>query len=152
MSANPPPAVPDAGAGWPAFATPLTGAGQVEAVRTGDKILIRGSNVTGATEPYLAGHFPGFRIFPGVFLIEALRQAVWAALGERGGQFPDIVALRSVRFLAPLLPGDEMSLAASADMRPAGQPFTVSARCCRLDGSPVAKLTVVFRYGGCDGA
>jgi 3-hydroxymyristoyl/3-hydroxydecanoyl-(acyl carrier protein) dehydratase len=52
-----------------------------------------------------AGHYPGAPILPGVFLIEALFQAVSTALG-------DDVRLEQIvlcRFYSPLLPGDELS-------------------------------------------
>jgi 3-hydroxyacyl-[acyl-carrier-protein] dehydratase len=100
-----------------------------------------------AGAPYLQGHFPNFAIFPGIFLIEAVRQAVAIALGEANGLLPEIRRLRSVRFLAPLLPGDSMSLEATMAQSTDGRTWAVEARCSRSDGVTAARLKLDFCYG-----
>lgn len=96
-------------------------------------------------EPYLHGHFPGYPIFPGVFVLEAVCQAMVAAFGELGwdGPAPSVTTVQSLRFLAPLLPGDEMALvvtAASADQ--VGWRVTAQAR--RSDGTVAARARATF--------
>lgn len=63
--------------------------------------------------PVLAGHFPGFPIWPGALLLEAMAQttAIWL-LHERGGLEPgEVPVLGAVdcRFLRPVFPGAEVS-------------------------------------------
>ena len=99
-----------------------------------------------AAESYLAGHYPGFRILPGVFVIECVRQAVSAAFGD--GTPIRLRQLSSVRFLAPLLPGDELRLEISARPDPATAAIMVRARCLRADGAVATKLSAEFSSGG----
>ena len=62
-------------------------------------------------EPFFRGHFPGNPLVPGVILAEALAQAAGIAAGEPGRTFR-LSAIRSMKFPAPALPGDEIHLAA----------------------------------------
>jgi 3-hydroxyacyl-[acyl-carrier-protein] dehydratase len=60
------------------------------------------------TEPVLAGHYPGFPILPGVYLVEHAHQVA-------SGSAPDGVELvltgvDSARFHGPVLPGDVVSV------------------------------------------
>lgn len=69
--------------------------------------------VTG-DEPFLAGHFPGNPIFPGVLQLEALAQAGAVALlaHERyAGSLPLFGGVEGARFRRQVRPGDEMALA-----------------------------------------
>jgi 3-hydroxyacyl-[acyl-carrier-protein] dehydratase len=129
------------------FAAPLRAIDRAECTQAGDRLVIHARKTIVATDPYLGGHFPGFMVFPGVFVIEALRQAVAAALGESDGMVPEIHALRSVRFLAPLRPGDELMVEATLGPVVAGQAFDVTARCRRGDGVTVARIVAAFGYG-----
>ena len=54
-----------------------------------------------ADHPALPGHFPGRPIVPGVLLLDAVMQAAGLAQG----------LLRRAKFLAPVLPGDEVEIA-----------------------------------------
>jgi 3-hydroxyacyl-[acyl-carrier-protein] dehydratase len=68
--------------------------------------------VTG-DEPFLAGHFPGNPIFPGVIQLEALAQAGAIALlsDERyAGTLPLFGGVEDVRFRRMVVPGDELVL------------------------------------------
>jgi 3-hydroxyacyl-[acyl-carrier-protein] dehydratase len=68
--------------------------------------------VTG-DEPFLAGHFPGNPIFPGVLQLEALAQAGAIALlsDERyAGTLPLFGGVEDVRFRRMVTPGDELVL------------------------------------------
>ncbi|MGH8880314.1 MAG: hypothetical protein ACRD0P_23665 [Stackebrandtia sp.] len=101
-----------------------------------------------ATDPYLGGHFPDLTIYPGMFLLESLHQAVLACVGTREGVLPRIVGVRSIRCLAALAGGDELTL--DGGIRPSAQPdrFRVEARCRRGDGVCAATLVVDFGYPG----
>jgi 3-hydroxyacyl-[acyl-carrier-protein] dehydratase len=68
--------------------------------------------VTG-DEGFLAGHFPGRPIFPGVIQLEALAQAGAIALlaDERyAGKLPLFGGVEDVRFRRQVVPGDELHL------------------------------------------
>ena len=68
--------------------------------------------VTG-DESFLAGHFPGRPIFPGVLQLEALAQAGAVAVlaDERyRGKLPLFGGAEDVRFRRQVVPGDELRL------------------------------------------
>jgi 3-hydroxyacyl-[acyl-carrier-protein] dehydratase len=69
--------------------------------------------VTG-DEAFLAGHFPGNPVFPGVIQLEALAQAGAIAVlsDERyAGKLPLFGGVEGVRFRRLVRPGDELALA-----------------------------------------
>jgi len=64
-------------------------------------------------EPFLAGHFPGNPIFPGVIQLEALAQAGAIALlsdPRYAGTLPLFGGVEDVRFRRMVVPGDELVL------------------------------------------
>lgn len=60
-----------------------------------------------ADHPCLPGHFPGRPVVPGVVLLDEALALVLAALG--GGR--RVAGMPSVKFTAPVLPGDEVRVA-----------------------------------------
>lgn len=97
-------------------------------------------------DPFLAAHFPGFTVYPGFFMVETLRQAVVLACDEERGGRPEIVAIHSARFLAPVPGGDGFELEALVPPPDQCGSFVVSAVCRRDDGTTAATLKVGFRY------
>jgi 3-hydroxyacyl-[acyl-carrier-protein] dehydratase len=86
----------------------------VDAVRacTPGEQVTASYRVTGE-EPFLAGHFPGNPVFPGVLQLEALAQAGGIALlsDERyAGKLPLFGGVEDVRFRRLVRPGDELVL------------------------------------------
>jgi 3-hydroxyacyl-[acyl-carrier-protein] dehydratase len=65
-------------------------------------------------EDFLAGHFPGNPVFPGVLQLEALAQAGAIALlsdARYAGSLPLFGGVEDVRFRRMVKPGDEITLA-----------------------------------------
>lgn len=74
--------------------------------------VVASYRVTGE-EDFLAGHFPGRPLFPGVIQLEALAQAgAIAVLAEPRftGKLPLFGGLEKVRFRRQVVPGDELRL------------------------------------------
>ncbi|MEU7619876.1 3-hydroxyacyl-ACP dehydratase [Micromonospora rifamycinica] len=110
-------------------------------------------------DPNLAGHFPGQPIYPGVFVVETLCQAMTQAVPGA----PRLRTVTSVRFLAALLGGDEMELtldvrpstpapstpapAGSAPATSAPSGWEVRGVARRTDGTVTAQLRAVFDAG-----
>jgi 3-hydroxyacyl-[acyl-carrier-protein] dehydratase len=83
----------------------------VDDLQAGVSITAR-YRVTG-DEAFLAGHFPGNPVFPGVIQVEALAQAGAIAVlaDERyAGRLPLFGGLEKVRFRRLVRPGDELEL------------------------------------------
>jgi 3-hydroxyacyl-[acyl-carrier-protein] dehydratase len=83
----------------------------VDAFEPGVSITAR-YRVTG-DEPFLAGHFPGNPVFPGVIQLEALAQAGAIAVladARYAGKLPLFGGVEKVRWRRLVRPGDELLL------------------------------------------
>ncbi len=87
-----------------------------------DKILeieegkrIVGLKNVSVNEPVFQGHFPGFPLFPGVYILEALAQAggilMIKSLNLEIGKYAIVFAgIDGARFKKPVYPGDQLLL------------------------------------------
>jgi 3-hydroxyacyl-[acyl-carrier-protein] dehydratase len=58
-------------------------------------------------EAFFQGHFPGDPIVPGVLVTEAMAQTAGIAIGGPGKTFL-LTAIRAMKFLRPIRPGEEI--------------------------------------------
>jgi 3-hydroxyacyl-[acyl-carrier-protein] dehydratase len=76
----------------------------------GDRALIAYQTVPTAG-PFVDGHFPGFAVWPGALLVEAMAQtAAVYLLGDRtlGPDEMPVLGAADCRFLRPVFPGDRL--------------------------------------------
>jgi 3-hydroxyacyl-[acyl-carrier-protein] dehydratase len=95
---------------------------------------------------YQRAHFPGIPVFPGVFVIEALVQAVGATLARPDGRRPDVASIKSLRLSAPVLGDDAMTMEIVVEGASDAPSFEASAECTRGDGTRTARLVALFRW------
>jgi 3-hydroxyacyl-[acyl-carrier-protein] dehydratase len=84
----------------------------VDALEPG--VSVRARYVVSGGEPFLAGHFPGNPVFPGVLQLEALAQTGAIAVladARYAGKLPLFGGAEEVRFRRVVRPGDELVLA-----------------------------------------
>ncbi len=96
-------------------------------------------------EWYLAGHFPGRPIMPGVLMVEAMAQAgAVAVLSEpsNAGKLALFAGINDVRFKRLVTPGDELELVCELD-RLRG-PIGRGAATASVDGELAVKGTLLF--------
>jgi 3-hydroxyacyl-[acyl-carrier-protein] dehydratase len=83
----------------------LPSAGSLEVLsRTADHVS--GMVKTDPADPVFAGHYPGFPLLPGLYLVEFTHRTV---LAVADGQ-PTLDAIEICRFLKPVYAGDEVIL------------------------------------------
>lgn len=129
----------------PWYAAPLAACDQVAVAPVPPGWRVTGRTRIRGDGPYLAAHFPGLTIFPGVFVLEAVVQAVGQALGDRAGRPLRLAELGSLRLRTPLFPGDWLCLRAEV-VPESDRSVVVRAGCRRDDGVPAAGLTLRCRW------
>ena len=82
-----------------------------QVIERDERRLVAIKNVT-AAEEYLADHFPGFSVLPGVMMLEALVQAGRLLVSEHGkGDKPLVLAqVRNVRYGNMVRPGQSLKI------------------------------------------
>lgn len=96
-------------------------------------------------DPYIEGHYPQFKVYPGVFIIESVQQAVHYFIKETRGKSvnPELTTIPSVRFTAPLVPSDTLDIHCACLTDDDGA-LVVKARCTN-GRVKVARMTLGFR-------
>ena len=105
----------------------------------------RGIKCVSANEPFFQGHFPGFKVMPGVLILEALAQVGAVALlsePENRGKLALFGGIKNARFKRQVRPGDVLELACELTERHGSVGFgTASAR---VDGKLAARAELTF--------
>lgn len=114
------------------------------------KSIVALKNVT-INEAFFQGHFPQYRVMPGVLILEALAQAggvlAWesAQAAEQGVEILYLAGINDARFKRPVVPGDQLTLKAEL----IAKKRSVWKYACRaeVDGQLVAEaeITMVTR-------
>jgi 3-hydroxyacyl-[acyl-carrier-protein] dehydratase len=137
----------------PAVAAPLRAVERVEvSADFHGGLSVRALKRISRDDPYLVGHFPVGTVYPGVFTLETVSQAVMAAVGLCAGKTPTLRVLHSARFLAPLLDGDELLVEARISVVEGDNEFEVDATCARVPDVVCARIRARFGWGWADGA
>jgi len=108
-------------------------------------------NVT-SNEAHFAGHFPDMQVMPGVLVIEALAQTLYAldAL-SRPEEFPNTslnyLGSVNVRLLRPVVPGDQLLL--KVEVSKLAETGVVAAVTAQVAGSAVASGELVLVHRPC---
>lgn len=128
----------------PGYATPLTALDEIvriepAGITTRKRVL--------ADEPYFAGHYPGFPIYPGVFMVEAVNQAARAYIARfhPGGR---LVEART-RFLSAVYPGDVLECDCACTLVDDGARLRVKAT-CRSGEAVASTVKLIYALGGAD--
>lgn len=95
-------------------------------------------NVT-MNEPYFRGHFPNAPVMPGVLVMEALCQLVWAWSGASSVR---MTGIRKLRFRRPTMPGDRLRLEVEQVERSGA--LCVMKVIASVDGQPALTGNLVF--------
>jgi 3-hydroxymyristoyl/3-hydroxydecanoyl-(acyl carrier protein) dehydratase len=95
---------------------------------------------------YLSGHYPGSLIYPGMFMLESITQAVRTLVDSvqpRANPRVRLTAVPLARFLAPVVAGDLLTIQCRCRY-PAADLIEVNAN-CRIEDTAVAQLRCSFR-------
>jgi len=105
----------------------------------------KGLKCVTANEPFFQGHFPGFKVMPGVLLIEALAQVgAVAILTEEGsrGKLALFGGIKNARFKRQVRPGDVLELSCRLTARKGPVGFGTAE--ARVDGRLACRAELTF--------
>ena len=101
-------------------------------------------------EPFFQGHFPHFKVMPGVLIMEALAQAGGVLASEiRGpekqGEIIYFMGMDHVRFRRPVVPGDQLMLEARV-LKMRSKVAKMAGRAL-VEGQVVAEAELMASFG-----
>lgn len=105
----------------------------------------KGVKCVTANEPFFQGHFPGFKVMPGVLIIEALAQVgAVAILTEPGseGKLALFGGIKNARFKRQVRPGDVLELECRLTARKGPVGFGTAE--ARVEGKLACKAELTF--------
>ncbi len=116
---------------------------EVTAIEPGVRVVAR--KRVREDEWYLAGHFPGRPIMPGVLMVEALAQAGAVAVlsqPENRGKLALFAGIDDVRFKRLVAPGDELEL--TCEVERLRGPVGRGKATATVDGELAVRGTLMF--------
>ena len=124
---------------------PLEG---VDAIHERSERGITTIKAVSGNEPFFEGHYPGFPIYPGVFVLETAHQSVlqYVAGAADDWRHAMLQEIRSARFLAPVQPGDVLTTHCRCSVSADGTQLFVQAT-CRTAEVVSAELRLVYAIG-----
>ncbi|MER5541056.1 hypothetical protein ABT072_00930 [Streptomyces sp. NPDC002589] len=104
-----------------------------------------GRKTVRADDAYLEGHYPDVTVYPGMFLVESVQEAVLRLLGAtRGsGASAEPASIDSIRFTAAFAPGDVIDVHCAC--RPVSKDVLAVTAQCLKGGSKAARIKMSFR-------
>ena len=99
-------------------------------------------------EPFFMGHFPQYRVMPGVLIIEALAQVGAVAilsLPENKGKLAFFGGIKNARFKKQVRPGDVLEL--SCELIERRGPIGFGKAVAKVDGKVAAQGELTFAVG-----
>ena len=108
----------------------------------------KGIKCVTAVEPWFQGHFPQYRVMPGVLILEALAQTGAVAilsLPENKGKIAYFGAVDKCRFKGKVIPGDRLCLETRI-IRKKG-PMGIGEATASVGGKIVARAELTFMIG-----
>ena len=105
----------------------------------------RGLKCVTANEPFFQGHFPGFKVMPGVLIVEALAQVGAVAILTEGGEKGKLAlfgGIKNARFKRQVRPGDILELTCELTARKGPVGFGTAE--ARVEGKLACKAELTF--------
>lgn len=101
-----------------------------------------------ANEPHFQGHFPGFKVMPGVLIVEALAQVgavVLLKVPENHGKVAFFAGIDNFRFRKQVYPGDTLRL--EVQLTKMRGPIGKGTARATVDGDVAAEGELMFALG-----
>ena len=108
----------------------------------------KGIKAVTVNEPFFVGHFPQYRVRPGVLIIEALAQVGAVAilsLPENKGKLAFFGGIKNARFKKQVRPGDVLEL--SCELIERRGPIGFGKAVAKVDGKVAAQGELTFAIG-----
>ena len=105
----------------------------------------KGIKCVTANEPFFQGHFPGFKVMPGVLIIEALAQVGAVAIlteEENKGRLALFGGIKNARFKRQVRPGDVLELSCQLTARKGPVGFGTAE--AKVDGKLACRAELTF--------
>ena len=105
----------------------------------------KGIKCVTANEPFFQGHFPGFKVMPGVLIIEALAQVGAVAIlteEESRGKLALFGGIKNARFKQQVRPGDVLEL--ECELTTHRGPVGFGTATAKVNGKTACKAELTF--------